>query len=72
MYLYTIYIIHYRYAPNDKYRRITAAIDFFTAFANRTQAYEQPHVLGAIYFNDTPKEVLSLSESIANFKVHCM
>uniref|UniRef100_A0A1X7US96 Uncharacterized protein n=1 Tax=Amphimedon queenslandica TaxID=400682 RepID=A0A1X7US96_AMPQE len=56
------------YAPNDKYRRITAAVDFFTAFANRTQAYELPHVLGAIYFNDTPKEVLSLSKSQANFE----
>uniref|UniRef100_A0A1X7UR59 U-box domain-containing protein n=1 Tax=Amphimedon queenslandica TaxID=400682 RepID=A0A1X7UR59_AMPQE len=56
------------YAPNDKYRRITAAVDFFTAFANRTQAYEFPHVLGAIYFNDTPKEVLSLSELQANFE----
>ena len=46
-----------------------AAINFFMAFATRTEAYEFDHVIGVICFNTEVKQILPLCESISQFKV---
>ena len=62
-------ILYYILYRDPKYKKITAACNFFAAFASRTEAYEFDHVIGAICFSTEIKQVLPLCENWLKFKV---
>ena len=62
-------ILYYIFYRDPKYKKITAACNFFAAFASRTEAYEFDHVIGAICFSTEVKQVLPLCENWLKFKV---
>ena len=62
-------ILYYIFYRDPKYKKITAACNFFAAFASRTEAYEFDHVIGAICFNTEVKQALPLCENWLKFKV---
>ena len=54
---------------DDKYRKITAGGNFFTSFADRTEAYNFDHVIGVMHFNTEVDQTLPLCQRWPTFKV---
>ena len=54
---------------DTKYRKITAGCNFFTSFADRTEAYHFDHVIGVMHFNAEVTQTLALCQSWTRFKV---